>query len=189
VKTQELKNSFDCPAREISPYLDGELAPDAELLLESHIAGCSTCLAELNEQKSFLQALAFSLENDADIDLPANFTKTIVTNAESSVSGLRAGTERLHAIIVIGALLVFVVFILGSDTAFAPVSAVIDQTGAVLGFFGSLAFNFVFGTTVILRSAAAHIVAVPAGLTILFASVFAFFALVVSRRYLRQDRT
>jgi hypothetical protein len=50
---------------------------------------CSVCADDLNLQKSFLNALDSSLDEETEIRLPKNFTKTVVANAESRVSGLR----------------------------------------------------------------------------------------------------
>ncbi len=189
MKQTNLENLSDCPAAEISSYVDGELSAAEESVLEHHLADCPICRAELNEQKSFLQALSLSLENESDIDLPADFTKKIVIKAESSVSGLRGRRERIQAVLVAMLLLAFVVAAAGSESAlaFAPVAGFIEQSGVVLSFIGHLAYNFVFGTTLFLRSATALLFVNSTILTFLFAATALVFVLLVFRKILRQD--
>src|SRR5690349_11921217 len=96
VNTSGNKLEIECPSIEIASYLDGELSPDLELQLEAHLAKCVICTQELNDQKHFINALNNSLIDGPD--LPTDFTKRIVTNAESGVSGLRQKKERLNAV-------------------------------------------------------------------------------------------
>ncbi len=58
---------------EIVAFIDGELLPHEELEFELHLTVCGSCAAELNEQKKLLCALDYALENDGEIELPANF--------------------------------------------------------------------------------------------------------------------
>jgi len=111
----ELQTGIDCPSSEIAAYIDGELSPLEQAGLDEHLAACSDCRTELNYQKSFLFALNSSLENEKEFELPKNFTKTIIANAESSVSGLRGSNERFTALFICAALLLFALFALGSD--------------------------------------------------------------------------
>ena len=104
VPTPEL---FNCPLDDIASYVDGELSPDEETEFEAHLAGCETCRTELNHQKEFLFALSSSLESENDIPLPKDFTRTIVANAESRVSGLRRPRERFTAIFICAVLFIF----------------------------------------------------------------------------------
>ncbi len=79
----ETKIYIDCPGGEIGAYIDGEVSPADETALEQHFAVCGICRAELNQQKTFLFVLNASLETETELELPKNFTKTIVANAES----------------------------------------------------------------------------------------------------------
>lgn len=188
--SQGNKQKFECRSAAISSYLDGEMPPDEELEFELHLAECSGCLTELNEQKSFLQTLSMSMSMDRepDIELPQNFAKRIVATAESSVEGLRARKERSTAIVIVATLVVLLVAILGSETlrAFTPVAAFIEQAGSVVGVIGNFAFNLFVGASVLVRSVTGQF---ASGAVVVFGLVvFAVFALLVSRRVLRGRR-
>lgn len=179
----------DCPSIEIASYIDGELSLEKELELELHFAGCNFCLEEMNQQKQFLCALDSALRNEAEIEMPSNFTKVVVTNAESRVNGLRRPTERLNALFICAALLFFVLFALGAEagSAFKPVAAVFEQVIAVVGFVLSFAYDIAFGAVVILRPLGSRMAIgyfVSAILLVLF--VFSLFGL--SRLVLRHHR-
>src|SRR5436190_12740079 len=104
-----------CPIDEISAYIDGELDAAREFEMDLHFAGCQTCACELNEQKNFLRNLDVSLGHDREVELPPNFTKLIVANAESTVSGLRRPRERFNALFICSGLLLFVLFATGAE--------------------------------------------------------------------------
>ncbi|HLA94481.1 MAG TPA: zf-HC2 domain-containing protein, partial [Pyrinomonadaceae bacterium] len=136
-------------------YIDGELPHEAVAALDAHLRDCSICRTDLNEQKTFLLALSDSLENEREIELPKNFARTIVTKAESGVSGLRVRGERTTAIVIVSMLSLFVIVLLGGDAvnAFVPATSVLEQTGSVISFTGHLVYNAAYGVTVFLRTA------------------------------------
>src|SRR5258708_23340088 len=129
---------LECPSDEIAAYIDGEMDAAREFELEAHLTVCETCSLELNQQKQFLAGLNSSLKHEAEIELPANFTKLIVANAESTVSGLRRPRERFNAIFICAGLFLFALFALGTEAGptFDGVSNIFDQIAAVGGFFG-----------------------------------------------------
>ncbi len=143
-----------CPQNEIAAYIDGELSPREELELEMHLAICGRCATELNEQKKLLCALDFALEHERKIELPANFTKVVVTTAANRVSGLRRKQERAKAILVCAALFSLVLLGLGGETGsvFGAFWKFGEQFLAVGGFVWRLIYDIAVGTTVILRS-------------------------------------
>ena len=154
VNTSGNELEIECPSIEIAAYLDGELSPDQGLQLEAHLAKCVICIQELNHQKHFINALNSSLLDGPD--LPADFTKRIVTNAESGVSGLRQKKERLDAVFVCCALFFFVLFTLGASAP-GTIAASLDVFGrvaAVFGFAGHLIYDVSIGVVVIMRSLA-----------------------------------
>jgi hypothetical protein len=144
----------DCPSVDIAAYIDGELTPDGELKLESHVADCSVCLEELNLQKQFVNALDLSLRDAPE--LPADFTKRVVANAESDVHGLRRRRERLDAIFVCAGLLLFVLFTLGAKApgAFGAAADIALRFYAVVEFAAHLLYDISIGVVIILRSLA-----------------------------------
>ena len=165
MERSESKILSTCPSPEISAYIDGELSAQDELRFEMHVARCRTCHDDLNLQKSFLNALDTSLDEVEEIELPSNFTRSVVANAESRVSGLRRPHERKNAALICMALIVFSLFALGSsaEKTFVAMAAIADKFFAVaaaslhfmydiaLGsaiVFRSLASSFVFGSTI-----------------------------------------
>lgn len=145
---------FECPAEEISSYIDGELTAEHELALERHFASCEICRAELNDQKSFLLALSHSLVTEAEISVPADFTKKIVVNAESKVSGLRDRRERMFAVAIVTAMLLVAVTVFGVDSAgaFGPARSFLSKFGAVVAMAAQIVYDLSYGLSAFFRS-------------------------------------
>ena len=180
----------DCPTFEIAAYIDGELDPVHESELELHLASCPECSEEMNLQKQFLCSLNSSLKNDTGIELPANFTRTIVANAEGSVSGLRRPRERFNAIFICSTLLLFGLFALGAgaggflDTVFG----VAEKSVAVVSFIGRIAYSVLIGFNVLLRSFGSQ-AQIPPFVSVIAVTLSCVLFIVVSRRFLRFPRT
>ena len=179
---QAVKKSEECLRADIAAYIDGELAPGEELELEMHFAVCESCAEELNQQKKLLCALDYALEEE-DFELPENFTKVVVANAESRVSGLRCSNERFNALFICSALFLLVLIGLGSDTKNLLFSSgkLIDQFLAVGGFISHLIYDIAFGTTIILRSLLFQFVFNSAASFVFMTILLGFSALVFSR--------
>lgn len=146
-----------CPRADIAVYVDGELAPRQELVLEQHLAACEICRTELNEQKKLLRALDFLLdEKPSEIEIPKNFAKVVATRAESSVSGLRNREERRRAVFLCVSLGLIALVGLGADAqrVFTAFGSVFEQIVAVAVFVGHLTYDIAFGVVVILRALA-----------------------------------
>ena len=187
---ETVKNQISCPREEIAAYLDGELAPREEIDLELHFAACQLCNAELNAQKKLLCALDFSFEKTDEIELPENFTRIVVANAESNVKGLRCPRERNRALFVCAALFVLLIFGLGAETSktFADFGTMTEQFFAVGSFFVHLLNDLTIAATVILRSICLQFVfksAVNAGMIFI---CFAVSLAIFSRLILKQHR-
>jgi hypothetical protein len=60
-----------CQSKNVQAYFDDELLPMTHDLMKSHIAGCSTCAAELRAlgQLQALFGLAFGLTSDLTVSL------------------------------------------------------------------------------------------------------------------------
>jgi len=173
----------DCPSEEISSYIDGELTPSRELELEMHFASCESCRAELNLQKKFLIALDHALESEAEVDLPANFTRLVVANAESRVSGLRRRSERFNAFFVCSGLFLIIIFALGasgSNTARDAVFVVFEKIAAVASFAVHMVYDVAVGAVVILRSLASRFV-MDSSVKLLFPGIAFVYFYIVSR--------
>ncbi len=188
IQTAAEKN---CSQRnDLAAYLDGELSPRAELDLEMHLAACRSCVGELNEQKKLLQALDCALESDRKIQLPANFTRVIVANAESKVNGLRRPQERFKALFVCAALFLLILLGLGGEmkTVFYTFVKFADQFLAIGGFAWNLIYDVAVGAAIILRSLSHGVIFHS---SVSFAALISFFVvllIVFSRVALRSNR-
>jgi anti-sigma factor RsiW len=182
-------DNFRCPSDEIAAYIDGELSPKRELELDAHFIDCSACVNELNQQKHFLCQLDSTLKHEKDPDLPADFAKIIVANAESTVGGLRRPRERFNAMFICAGLFLFVLFASGADAArmLRGIPILFEQVMAVGSFFGHLIYSVFIGVSIILRAFAAQVrydLAVTVVLTGASASALVF----ISRRAMRMRR-
>ena len=169
-----------CPSPDLSAYIDGELSPHDEHELEMHIAGCRVCADDLNLQKSFLNALDSSLEEEVEIRLPKNFTKTVVANAESRVSGIRHPHELRNAALICAVLILFSLFTLAGNaerTLFAA-TTVVEKVLAIVVSAGHVVYDLALGLSIVLRSLTSSFVFGSEG------PVLAFFVLFVLSLYL-----
>ena len=155
MKEQAGKSEESCPRAEIAAYIDCELSPRAELLLEEHLAVCEICRAELNEQKKLLSALEFALEEKAaEIEIPKDFAKVVATRAESGVSGLRSPKGRGRAVFLCVSLFFILLIGLGAEAekVFAATGVAFEKSVALVSFLGRLTFDAAFAIVVILRA-------------------------------------
>lgn len=184
------KNQNSCPREEIAAYVDGEISPREELELEMHFAGCKICAEELNSQKQLLCALDSFCLNEREIELPENFTKVIVTTAESNVSGLRRPQERRKALFICSALFLLVLLGLVSQPDAMPgiFGKFAEQLLAVGSFAAHLIFDIAVGITIVVRFLGHHFV-FSSVLTFGFIVVlFVISLLTLSRLVLRYNR-
>ena|SRR5687767_5652972 len=179
----ERKNDLSCPSPDVSAYLDGELFPRAELELEMHLAVCRVCADELNLQKSFLNALGSTLDHENGIELPDNFAKAVVTNAESRVSGLRHPHERRNAGFICAALILLSVVALGSNTesAFAAATTIAETSLVVAEWAWHFVYDIALGSTIVFRSLASAFLFDSAVAIALFLGLFVLSLYVFSR--------
>ena len=191
MKDLESKIIPTCPSPDISAYIDGELSSNEELRLEMHISGCRACGEDLNLQKSFLNALDSSLDNDSRIELPSNFTKAVMTNAESRVSGLRRPNERRHAAMICVALLGFSFFALGSNAekTFAATGAIAEKLLAIVGSTVHFVYDVALASAIVFRSLAAYFVFGSSTGILCLVAVFVSSLFLFSRLLTRFHRT
>lgn len=184
-------NQKVCPRGEIAAYLDDELSPSEELVLEQHFTVCQTCLDELNLQKKLLSALDFAFESRSEIELPKNFTKIVVANAESSVKGLRSKKERFWALSLGSTFFLLTVIGLGAESnqVFDTFSEFCGQFLAVGSFLFHTISDVAVGFAVILRSLSQKVVFSSGFLAILLICVIAIIFLSFSRIVLRLGRS
>lgn len=153
MRSQTATTERICPTAKLAVYLDGELAPDEELALELHLAGCSTCRDELNLQKKIFGALDLNRFEESEIELPKDFAKIVAARAESGVLGMRSSRERKRAIALIMILLAAVLGLASiGETNFGDFGKFGEQSWAVVNFAGTLIYNIALSATIILRS-------------------------------------
>lgn len=176
---------------EIAAYIDGELQPREELELETHFIVCGSCAAELNEQKKLLRALDFALENESEFELPGNFTRVVVANAESKVSGLRRPQERFRALFVCAALFLLTLVFFGSETdvLLNTFWKFAEQFLAVGGFVWNLIYDVAIGTAVVLRSLSNQLIYNSSASIALLIGLFFVSLLALSRLMTRYHRS
>ncbi len=182
-------NFNTCSTDEISAYIDGELDAAREFEMDLHFAGCDLCSRELNEQKRFLRSLDFGLGPEREIELPENFTKLIVANAESTVSGLRRPRERFNALFICTGLLLFVLFAMGAQAGrlFQGLAVIVEQTAAVGSFCGRLIYSVFIGVAIIIRTIAGQFRFDMAAI-LAVAMVVVVLSLFISRKVVRTRR-
>lgn len=174
-----------CRSVDLAAYLDGELGSVGVDAVEQHLAECTACTAELNEQKHFLRSLDM-LRDEKPVEIPADFTKKIVAKAESSVSGLRGPRERFNAIFICVGLGLFVLFTIGTDAG-QWAENFGGRLLAIAGFVAETIFSLVLGVAMIVRSFATQFGS-EASLLALVSVAIAFMLVFLSRRLVRFDR-
>ncbi len=142
-----------CPD-DFSAYLDGELQPNEEISFEAHLADCAFCRTELNQQKVFLSMLDGALDNEMPQVDAEKLTRSIIVNAESSVSGLRSPKEQITAAyICLGVLAVAAgsIAIIGGGVS-TEINSPFDRAVGIAAAAGHLIYNFSLSLSVIIRS-------------------------------------
>lgn len=181
-----VNNSIDqCPRTDISAYVDKELSDESVARLETHLTGCKICREAVQDQKKMLAALASSLASDKFLELPPDFTKRVVSTAESSVLGLRRSNEIVTAASIATALFLFVLFAFQKEAMdiLLITGSVGGKLFAVVGFVLGMAANLTFAAGVVVRSLVSH-ESVSAFVVPLSAVVLGLITFVTSRRML-----
>lgn len=183
------KPESDCPSYEIASYIDGEFDTAREREIETHFASCPSCANELSQQRQFLCSLNASLKNEGELELPANFTKRIVANAESTVIGLRRPRERFNALFICAGLALFTLFTLGAEAGnvFGGFVAVVDKVSAVGSFFAHFVYSILIGLMVIVRSLSSQF-QLSFFMSAAIIALLTLTALIVSRMVIRLSR-
>lgn len=188
MKRQTAQSNELCPREQIGAYLDGELAPREELELELHFAACKMCAEELNSQKTLLCALDSFRPAKDDIELPEDFTKVVVTTAESKVSGLRRPQERRTALYVCIGL--FLLFVIGGEAQalFGSVGTIGEQIVVAGRFVVHFVYDVALGVTILLRSISNQLFFSSAVSLFVITIVFLISLLMLSRLVTRHKR-
>lgn len=190
MKPQIVQSKEVCPREEIAAYIDGEISLRCELELEMHFAVCSSCTNELNSQKKLLCVLDSMILTEKEVELPTDFTKIVVTKAESNVSGLRLPQERRNALFICAAL--FLPLLIGfgteTETVLATFAKFTEQIFAVGGLVFHLVYDIAFGAVVILRSLSNQVAFSSLASSALILILFVISLITVSRLMIRFNR-
>jgi predicted anti-sigma-YlaC factor YlaD len=183
-----------CLQADIASYLDGELAPPDEIVLEKHLAVCKNCLDELNLQKKMLSALDFAFNDrnkKAEIKLPENFAKVIATTAESKVSGLRQPEERFRALYLCFGLFLLVLIGLGAETGkmWTAFTEFTEQIVVVSTFIFHFIYDVAIGLCIISRALSQQFVVSSIFPILLILCIFIFSFIILSRFVVRYNRS
>jgi anti-sigma factor RsiW len=145
-----------CPVEDLAAYIDRELPADREAVLESHLAECPECLADLNSQKMFLSELNARLGGDVGPEPPADFARIVSVRAESSVCGLKGHSEGVNAFFVVIALGLSALFLsgIGSNQAISWTMDSVDKSSAIANTIFHFISTAFISVSVILRSLA-----------------------------------
>ncbi|MBX3244532.1 MAG: hypothetical protein KF685_08775 [Acidobacteria bacterium] len=103
----------ECPQLsrlDIAMFVDGGLNDDESDAARQHIAECRNCADEVELQRSFFLAIGESLDGNAFIEPPPDFTAKVVKAAESQVTGIRSRSELMTASIICLAVLAAAAF-------------------------------------------------------------------------------
>jgi anti-sigma factor RsiW len=110
----------NCSKTALLEFLEGELTPQQELEIASHIETCTACQIEVEQQRNLAAKLDDSFGELPEI--PADFSKIVSANARSQVSAIRRPYERRTAVLVCIGLATLLAI------AFGPLNAVVGPT-------------------------------------------------------------
>ncbi len=155
----QVSKTRDCPSDDIAAYVDGELSLAAASELERHVDACPDCAQGLRDQRQFLSLLSSSLDTPWPDSLPVDFAKRVVSNAESTVAGLRRPNELLTSVCICSALLLFSLFAFGREALVivSAVGSIGESLFAVGAFVVRAASGLVFSVAVVSRSLASSL--------------------------------
>lgn len=90
-----------CERNLVTAYVDGELDTTAEARFEEHVISCQDCRLELRVHRQFMCELDALLANDAQLVVPADFSRVVAARAVSDMSGVRTRAENRKALVFV----------------------------------------------------------------------------------------
>jgi len=138
----------------IAAYVDGELEQDLTQLLEEHLPNCASCRNELRAHRLLVCELEATLTDNAEIPVPADFSRRIATRATSDMSGVRTRSENRKALVICMILALTGFALIGArtrDGLFTLAQKLIATGFGVISFVASAAYDTVAALIVILR--------------------------------------
>ncbi|MFL6467117.1 MAG: anti-sigma factor family protein [Pyrinomonadaceae bacterium] len=150
MQNSDFKINPGCSPELLHEFLDGELSPQQESLLNDHLLSCANCSSELNIHKAVF-GKADELSNG--VEVPPNFAEAVATKADSQINGLRRRKERVATLTVAVLLAFSTVSLIGFDISRSLAAAEVLATKAIsfISMLASFLANFAIGIYVILR--------------------------------------
>ncbi len=187
---REQRKPGECRRSQIAEYFDGELSADDEREVFEHLQTCVSCQKEF----SIIERISgeFDISPLMPVELPADFAKVVAARAESQVGGLRSNREKLVTLAVVASIISLLTLVLGFNfPAIAGIAwLVLGKIAALFGFFFNILENFVYGTAVVARFAAARFETLDGGsrlmiIAMVLVVIFTLFRFARSRHQLR----
>ncbi len=149
IRTSQIRK---CPAENIYAYIDGELSAAAEIEFELHTAKCAYCSAAVRAEKMMLNEIAGSFEIPEDLEIPQDFTRRVVANAESSIKVHRWRTEVFIAGAAISGLLAIGLAAGDAQNFWGPLARLFERLAVLSTYLFYFLYSLAFGIAVFARS-------------------------------------
>jgi predicted anti-sigma-YlaC factor YlaD len=143
-----------CERNLFAAYIDGELEPDVTVLFEEHLQACSPCRAELRAHRLFVCELDAAMTENAEIPVPADFSRMVAARASSDMRGVRTRSENRKALSICVILALAAFALLGAtarDVVFRVAEKFISSCIGLAGLVSKAVYDTVAGLAVIFR--------------------------------------
>ncbi|HEY6804399.1 MAG TPA: zf-HC2 domain-containing protein [Pyrinomonadaceae bacterium] len=180
-----------CSQNLIPAYIDGELDDAAQSVFEAHLDLCSECRDELRIHQQFICALDSAFTNDAEVSVPADFSRIVAARAVSDMSGVRSAAENKKALLICLILACTGFGLIGATTrqmSVGLIRSVFAKVTGVLEFLWHTIYDSVASVAIISRVVSRRLV-VETGNVVLVFALFALALLVLSRLISNYHRT
>ena len=147
-------NDYICETENIAAYIEGDLDPALNSVLEEHLKECAHCAGELRTQRLFMCELDSALASPFDLAVPANFAQVVAVHAKSDMRGMRDGAEHAKALrfcIILGLTAFALLGFASSKAVVLNLRSFAGKAFGVLGFFAEAVFNAAAGFAVTSR--------------------------------------
>ena len=147
-------NDYICQTENIAAYIEGDLDPALNSVLEEHLKECARCAGELRTQRLFMCELDSALASPFDLAVPANFAQVVAVHAKSDMRGMRDGAEHAKALrfcIILGLTAFALLGFASSKAVVLNLRSFAGKAFGVLGFFAEAVFNAAAGFVVTSR--------------------------------------
>ena len=172
-----------CDQNLIPAYIDGELDDAAQSVFEAHIECCAECRDDLRVHRQFICALDSVFINDAEVSVPADFSRIVAARAVSDMSGVRTAAENRKALLICLILAVTGFALIGATTRqmnLILMRTLVAKVVAVAEFAWATLYDSVISVAIISRVISRKFIVESGNLGLVFV-LFAFSVLLLSR--------